>query len=78
MQNLIDQYRTWNNRRVAAKQLNALPDRMLRDIGIERSQIEFAVAGKVDMEPVGSYNRYAMQAVSSTTPLVTMRALSVS
>ena len=33
----------WRNRRVAIRELNAMPDALLRDIGIERYQIKNAV-----------------------------------
>ena len=40
---VLDQIKAWNERRIAARQLNALSDRMLRDIGIERYEIDQAV-----------------------------------
>ena len=40
---LVDRIRTWNDDRVAIRQLNALPDRLLQDIGIEREHIAEAV-----------------------------------
>ena len=40
---LVDRIRTWNENRIAMNQLNALPDRLLRDIGIERQNIAEAV-----------------------------------
>ncbi len=40
---IIDQITTWNERRVAIRQLNMLSDRMLNDIGIERFQISSVV-----------------------------------
>ncbi len=36
---LVDQVRTWNENRVAIRQLNSLSDRLLQDIGIERQNI---------------------------------------
>ena len=33
----------WQNRRVAIRELSAMPDALLRDIGIERCQIKDAV-----------------------------------
>ena len=33
----------WRNRRIAIRELNAMPDALLRDIGIERYQIKNAV-----------------------------------
>ncbi len=40
---LVDRIRTWNDDRVAIRQLNALSDRLLQDIGIERENIAEAV-----------------------------------
>ena len=40
---LIDRIRTWNDRRVAVKQLTAMSDRLLQDIGINRHEIHMAV-----------------------------------
>jgi len=37
--------RAWHNRRVAVRELSAMPDAQLRDIGIERYQIRDAVNG---------------------------------
>lgn len=37
--------RSWNNRRMAIRELSAMPDALLRDIGIERYQIKDAVNG---------------------------------
>lgn len=37
--------RAWHNRRVAVRELSAMPDALLRDIGIERYQIRAAVRG---------------------------------
>ena len=37
--------RSWNNRRMAIRELSAMPDALLRDIGIERFQIKDAVNG---------------------------------
>ena len=35
--------KSWQSRRVAIRELNAMPDALLRDIGIERYQIKNAV-----------------------------------
>ena len=35
--------KSWRNRRIAIRELNAMPDALLRDIGIERYQIKNAV-----------------------------------
>lgn len=37
--------RAWHNRRIAVRELSAMPDALLRDIGIERYQIRAAVNG---------------------------------
>ncbi len=37
--------KNWRTRRLAARELRALPDALLRDIGIERYQIEEVVKG---------------------------------
>jgi len=36
-------YRAWRNRRLAVRELSAMPDALLRDIGIERWQIRNVV-----------------------------------
>ena len=36
-------YKTWRNRRLAVRELSAMPDSLLRDIGIERWQIRDVV-----------------------------------
>lgn len=41
-------YRAWRAERLAVSHLSAMSDRQLKDIGLVRSQIEFAV--KVDFE----------------------------
>jgi len=40
---VVDRIKAWHERRVATRQLNALSDRMLRDIGVERHKIDQAV-----------------------------------
>lgn len=35
--------KSWRSRRVAIRELNAMPDALLRDIGVERYQIKNAV-----------------------------------
>ena len=40
-----DDYRAWRTRRAAVRELQSLDNRMLRDMGIARSEIEWLVAG---------------------------------
>jgi len=40
---IVDRIRAWNERRAAIRQLHAMSDRMLRDIGIQRHEIHAAV-----------------------------------
>ena len=40
---MVDKYKAWNERRVAISQLSAMPDRLLKDIGIDRYDISAAV-----------------------------------
>ncbi len=40
---LIDQIRVWSDRRHAMRQLQAMPDRLLKDIGVQRFEISEAV-----------------------------------
>ena len=56
----------WRNRRAAVRALRALPDELLRDIGIERHQIRDAVYNfraqparldRLDRQPVGDIIR---------------------
>jgi uncharacterized protein YjiS (DUF1127 family) len=42
---LFNSYRTWRTRRAAAFELRSLDDRSLRDIGVNRSEIESVVRG---------------------------------
>lgn len=41
---MVAAVRTWNNVRVARRELHAMPDYILRDLGIERSSIESVVS----------------------------------
>lgn len=36
----------WNTKRIARRELNAMPDYILRDLGIERSAIDAVVGGR--------------------------------
>ena len=40
---LVGKVKTWNQRRLAIRELRAMPDHLLRDLGIERYQIADAV-----------------------------------
>lgn len=42
---LLAASRDWNNRRKAVRELYAMPDRLLRDLGIDRAQIPYVVSG---------------------------------
>ena len=42
---LIATLKTWNDERITRRQLNALTDRELADIGLSRSEIEAAARG---------------------------------
>jgi uncharacterized protein YjiS (DUF1127 family) len=44
----LDQITTWNDRRLAAAQLNAMSDRLLQDVGINRYEIGTAVKRPAD------------------------------
>jgi uncharacterized protein YjiS (DUF1127 family) len=45
---LIQAFAAWRQYRAAVRQLADLDDRALRDIGVQRSQIESAVRGMID------------------------------
>ncbi len=56
---MADKFQVWNERRVAIRQLNAMPDRLLQDIGINRYDITAAVNksgrfAKLDTRPAGA------------------------
>jgi uncharacterized protein YjiS (DUF1127 family) len=44
--NGVRAYATWRERRAAIKELAALDDRTLKDLGLTRSEIEFVVCGR--------------------------------
>lgn len=46
-----DDYRAWRIREATTVYLKSLSDRELKDIGLVRSQIDFAVRGALDMHP---------------------------
>lgn len=46
----------WQHRRIAIRELNALPDVLLRDIGIERHQIKAVVMGSAPRAKVHPLN----------------------
>lgn len=65
-------FKAWQSRRIAIRELSAMPDALLRDIGIERFQIKdavrnFGVAGlrrpSVYKMPVGKKIAAAVQPV---------------
>src|SRR5581483_1257220 len=45
LQQWAGDYRAWQTRRAAVRELQGLDNRMLRDMGIARSEIEWLVAG---------------------------------
>ena len=66
---LIGQLRVWRDRQLTIKQLRALPDHLLRDIGVERNLIvEF-----VDQRPanIGVLN---IQSIKTAAHLKTQKA----
>ena len=56
MNRLIDTFRAWQDRRQAIKQLAAMPDHLLADIGIERGDIP-AIVGELQQRNVTSGTR---------------------
>lgn len=50
----LDQITTWNNRRLARAQLNAMSDRLLQDIGINRCEIGVVVKRPADYATLSS------------------------
>ena len=48
----LDQVKTWNERRIAVRQLSALSDRMLDDIGIDRFEISSIVRHQGSFAPI--------------------------
>jgi uncharacterized protein YjiS (DUF1127 family) len=49
-------YMNWRVQQLAAARLRSMSDRELKDIGLSRSQIEFAVNGKVERSSM--FRRY--------------------
>ena len=45
-------YMEWRLQRLAASELHHMSDRQLRDLGLTRPQIEFAVRGKSGPDPL--------------------------
>lgn len=48
---LLNRWQHWNERRRAIRQLRAMPDHLLADIGIERYEIEAVVNGLHASQP---------------------------
>lgn len=45
MNSVIESLRRWQERRTAIRQLAAMPDHLLHDIGVERGNIQTIVSG---------------------------------
>ncbi len=56
---LVDRISIWNERRKAVQQLNMMSDRLLRDIGIDRSDIDAAVKRPADYSQLPSTSTVA-------------------
>ena len=56
--------RQWRNRQVAIRELSALDDRLLRDIGIARGEIGSIVSGTGNNRYHGSNQRFSSNSVS--------------
>ena len=59
VQGLIQIFRGWNSRKILDRELNAMPDYILQDIGIRRDEIPALVAGDLQrsslaLSPTGS------------------------
>jgi uncharacterized protein YjiS (DUF1127 family) len=50
LRELFSRLWSWRQRRAAITKLNALDDRMLKDVGLHRSQIEAAVRGEIPVK----------------------------
>ena len=49
-------YMNWRLEQLAIRRLSSMSDRQLKDIGVSRSQIEFAVGSKIEQRPM--FSRY--------------------
>ena len=49
---LMDSFVTWNERRKTVRQLHTMSDRLLRDIGIDRHEIDVAVRRPADFAEI--------------------------
>jgi uncharacterized protein YjiS (DUF1127 family) len=49
-------YMNWRLQQLAISRLRTMSDRELKDIGVSRSQVEFAVTGKLERHPM--FSRY--------------------
>jgi uncharacterized protein YjiS (DUF1127 family) len=58
----LQRFRSWNERRLAVIELNAMPDSLLRDLGIERYEINDVVnqTGTFVKLPIESSNEPAV------------------
>lgn len=65
---LVFGVRRWHDRRVATRELEALNDHFLRDIGIERHQIRQTVAQAQGAEPGRRRKRKAGRAADAAAP----------
>ncbi len=52
LERYAQQFRAWRSRRQATNQLNAMPDYLLKDVGITRGQIEEVVNYRGDFASV--------------------------
>ena len=65
----LNRISTWNERRIAVQQLNTMSDRMLKDIGIDRSEI-----GQVVMRPAAFAELNTLHSESSEVSRKIQRA----
>jgi len=69
---LIEAYRSWRRRQAAVFELGSLDDRSLRDLGINRSEIQSVVAGwdatRIPRGQIAATTRAAVTAAPGRTP----------
>lgn len=73
-QDLYQTLRGWSSRKNLSRDLNAMPDYLLRDIGIHREQIPALVAGELQrgslsLSPTGNQSAPAFYKDQDGTPL---------